>query len=128
MSTIVGTSLADKLKEIQTKDGLSDYKFAARLGISPQLWQMTRTRKREIGLSILKGIVRAYPELCQYVLIFLYGDVGNPTMPDSITIPPNMPISALKFNAGGTLRILCDGLLKILKMMPKFWRVTNNGK
>lgn len=67
--------LKEKLKELQTSEGLNDYKFADKLGISHQLWQMTRSGKRDIGLIILKAILKAYPELDRDVLIFLSGDV-----------------------------------------------------
>lgn len=75
MSTVVATSLIEKLKEIQAKEGLNDYKFADNLGISPQLWQMTRTGKRDIGLVILRAATKAYPELYRDVLFFLGDDV-----------------------------------------------------
>lgn len=79
MSTAVATSLIEKLREIQTREGLSDYKFADKLGVSHQLWQMTRTDKREIGLTILQGTLRAYPELSREVLLFLSIDVVKDT-------------------------------------------------
>ena len=68
--------LEEKVKELQTLEGLSDYRFAEKIGVSHQLWQMTRTGKREIGLVILKAITRAYPELDRDVLLFLRGDVN----------------------------------------------------
>lgn len=71
MLKIVATSLLDKLKEKQAQERLSDHKFADKLSVSYQLWQMTRTGSREIGLAILRGILRAYPELYRDVLIFL---------------------------------------------------------
>jgi len=75
VSTAVANSLIEKLKEKQTKERLSDYGFADKLSVSHQLWQMTRTGKREIGLAVLQGTIRAYPELDRDVLIFLGGDV-----------------------------------------------------
>lgn len=76
MSTAIAASLIDKLKELQAREGLSDYKFADKLAVSPQLWQMTRTLKRDIGLVILKAVMRAYPELYRDVLIFLGSDAS----------------------------------------------------
>jgi len=81
--------LKEKLKELQMAEGLSDYKFADKLGVSHQLWQMTRTGKREIGSVILKAILRTYPELSQAVLIFLSGDVVSPLIPDNTTTTPS---------------------------------------
>lgn len=89
MSTIVATSLIEKLKEIQTKEGLSDYKFAEKLGVSHQLWQMTRTSKRELGLAVLQGIIRAYPELYRDVFLFLSGDVNITSQ--LVGLPTNYP-------------------------------------
>jgi len=76
MSTVVANSLLEKLKELQAKEGLSDYKFADKLRVSHQLWQMTRTGRREIGLAVLQGALRAYPELNRDVLFFLGWDVS----------------------------------------------------
>lgn len=69
-----GDMLLDKLKEKQ--GDLSDYKFAEKLGIAHQLWQMIRTGKRNIPKPVLlQGIARAHPELAPDVLIFLGFDV-----------------------------------------------------
>jgi len=63
-------------KLIQKQNGESDYKFAERLGISHQLWQMVRTGKREIPRPpILSGVLKAYPDLIDDVLFFLASDV-----------------------------------------------------
>lgn len=84
--------LREKLKEIQTREGLSDYKFADKLGVSHQLWQMTRTGKREIGLAVLQGIMRACPELDRDVLFFLRSDVViDAGIVGHATPPPEKP-------------------------------------
>jgi len=67
--------LIDKLKLKQGE--LSDYRFADKLGISHQLWQMTRTGKRDIGSVVLKAVTKTYPELASDVVLFLSGDVAN---------------------------------------------------
>ena len=69
------------LEKLRLKQGeLSDYKFADKLGVSHQLWQMTRTGKREVGLTVLQGTIRAYPELSRDVLFFLQGNVVSPSV------------------------------------------------
>ena len=78
---IQDTGLIDKLRAEQGT--LSDYEFAKNLGISHQLWQMTRSGKREIGLVVLKGIVRAYSKLHQDVLLFLSGDANILNLADN---------------------------------------------
>lgn len=90
MSTAVVISLIEKLKEIQAREGLSDYKFADKLGVSPQLWQMTRTGKRDIGSVILKAVAKTYPELNRDVLIFLGSDASilSNQFSDLSTTPP----------------------------------------
>ena len=60
-------SLADRQHEL----GLNNIEFAARLGISRQLWEMTKTGKRNVGVTLLGGIVRAFPELNDQVLAYL---------------------------------------------------------
>lgn len=79
MSTIVATSLIDKLKGIQVRESISGNEFARKLGISPQLYHMTKNGKRDIGLEVLRAIARAYPELNRDVLFFLSGDVNSLT-------------------------------------------------
>ena len=80
------------LEELRLKQReLSDYKFADILGISHQLWQMTRTGKRELGLTVLQGVVKAYPELDRDVLFFLQGDVVSPLISDTIITTPSQP-------------------------------------
>jgi len=88
--------LKEKLKEIQTRKGLSDYKFADKLGVSHQLWQMTRTGKREIGQAVLQGTMKAYPELDRDVLLFLQGDVViDASIVGDATTPSEKSSSAL---------------------------------
>ena len=81
--------LLDKLKLKQGQ--LSDYQFADKLDISHQLWQMTRTGKREIGLVILKAILKAYPKLDRDVLIFLRGEVVIPSTIGSFATDASQP-------------------------------------
>lgn len=91
MSTVIATSLIEKLKEIQAREGLSDYKFADKLGISHQLWQMTRTGKREIGLTILQATMKAYPGLSGDVLVFLSSDVELSSHVGDLSTIPSQP-------------------------------------
>lgn len=90
MSTIVDTSLIEKLKVIQARDGLSNRKFAIeKLGVSPELWRLTLNGQRRIGRAIQEGILKAYPELKEDVLaIFLPSDVeSSPATSDQSTTP-----------------------------------------
>lgn len=65
--------LIELLKQKQGNE--SDYIYAGSLGVSQQLWQMTRSRKREIGMTLLKAVSKAHPELAVEVLIFLGWDI-----------------------------------------------------
>lgn len=112
MSTMVASSLIERLKELQTKEGLSDYKFADKLEISPQLWQMTRTNKREIGLVVLKAVLKAYPELSRDVLFFLRSDVNNLT---GVGGQPSTPSQAAQSKILAGLRALCHRLYLLLR-------------
>lgn len=105
--------LKDKLKEIQTREDLSDYKFADKLGVSHQLWQMTRTGKREIGLAVLQGTIRVYPELSRDVLLFLSGDVEASTIiGDTSTTPPERTQDGKLGRFRGWLRGFIRGVSK----------------
>jgi len=66
------TQLNPLLTKLNAKQGgQSDYKFADHLQITRPLWQLTRTGKTPIGLTLLKAILRTYPELTPDVLNFL---------------------------------------------------------
>lgn len=73
MTTQIGITLLNQLRLRQVAECMSDRRFARKLGISHQLWQMTRTGKRDIHLVLLKAIVRAYPVLNRDVLLYLAG-------------------------------------------------------
>jgi hypothetical protein len=64
--------LLAKLLEKQGK--LSDYKFAAILGVPRSSWINTRLKERPIGITLLKAIVQTYPELNADVLDYLRGE------------------------------------------------------
>lgn len=115
MSTVVASSLIERLKELQAKEGSSDYKFADKLEISPQLWQMTRTGKREIGLVILRATLRAYPELSRDVLFFLRGDVSSLTSVGSQS-PAHYQRAQNKVLAG--LRFLGRKIIALIDRLP----------
>lgn len=63
--------LMDKVKQIQDKQGYPDGEMAEILGCSRQLYQMTRTGKAQLGTKILKGIIKAFPELEGDAIYFL---------------------------------------------------------
>jgi len=90
MTTSVPNNLVEKLKEIQSRDGLSNRKFAKeKLGVSPELWRLTLNGQRRIGRAIQEGVLKAYPELKDDVFaIFLCGDVDvSPATSDLSTTP-----------------------------------------
>jgi len=52
--------------------------FAARLCISRPLWSMTKHGKANVSLSLLKGVIKAYPDMCSEVVKFLRdGEVND---------------------------------------------------
>lgn len=77
------------LEELMIKQSdSSDYAYAELLGVSQQLWQMTRSGKREVGITLLKAIAKVHPELASDVLIFLGFDVSMLTATtNNITTP-----------------------------------------
>lgn len=84
----ITTSFPDRLKEIQDREGFTDSQMAQLIGCSRQLYQMTRTSRVEIGTKILKGAVKAFPELSGDAFIFLTNGANEITgMPKSNTTP-----------------------------------------
>lgn len=77
-ATIKPPILLEKLIQLQKDSGLSDYKFAAFLGVGRVVWYSTRKQDRPIGKTLLEAITKAYPELNADVLNYLRsGDHGN---------------------------------------------------
>ena len=79
MDTKIATTNGLFLQKLLQKQGdQSDYAFARMIGVKRPLWQLTRTGKLPIGITLLKAIVQTYPELNIDVLDFLSGsDHGN---------------------------------------------------
>jgi len=68
------------LKNLQTRQAelnLIDARFAELLGISRPLWWMTRNGQREVNLSLLRGVVKAFPELHDQIITFLQSCQAN---------------------------------------------------
>lgn len=69
------TKFIDKLKQIQSANGLTDLEMAQRLSCSRQLYQKTRTEQIPLGNKILHGVIRAFPEeLNKDAIYFLTSD------------------------------------------------------
>lgn len=73
-ATVTPSILLGKLIQLQKDSGLSDYKFAASLGVERVVWYSTRKGGRPIGKTLLKAIVQTYPELNADVLDYLRGE------------------------------------------------------
>ena len=63
--------LIELLQARQRELGLSDGAFARRLGVSRSLWIAVQSGQRAVGLRLLRGVVRAFPDLDDDVLAFL---------------------------------------------------------
>jgi len=59
--------MIQRLIEIQNSLNVSDSVFAARLGISRALWYSLKTGKSNLGQKSYPAILKAFPELAQYV-------------------------------------------------------------
>lgn len=64
-------TLLNALLDRQRSLGASDGRFAAMLGVSRPLWCKTRRGLKPIGLAVLSGAYRAFPDLAPAVLFFL---------------------------------------------------------
>ena len=63
--------LVKELECIQSQREVSDYKFAKTLGVDRILWYATKRGTRNIGLTLLRAILRTYPELTDEVINYL---------------------------------------------------------
>lgn len=70
-------TLLERLETIQEANGLSDRKFAIKLGISGVGWSNIRKAGRgelggrEIGVKVLAAILTEYPDMKPYVLEYI---------------------------------------------------------
>ncbi|BAS31200.1 hypothetical protein DEHALATV1_0097 [Dehalococcoides mccartyi] len=67
----VARNLLSVLINLQYDLKLSNTAFAAKLGINRQLWQMTKSGIRPIHLTILKAVVRNFPQLIPDVIVHM---------------------------------------------------------
>jgi len=67
----------EQLDLFRMKSRLGHAEFAREVGISPELWRLTRTGKRPVGISLLRGVLQRYPSLEAGVVSFLRGDVPS---------------------------------------------------
>jgi hypothetical protein len=63
--------LIETLKGKQRVEGLNESDFAKKLGIDRRLWGLTKNGQANIGMSLLKAVMRVYPELSSEVLALL---------------------------------------------------------
>ncbi len=85
MVEVQKSKLVEILADYQANQHESDGVFARRLGVSTELWRVTRSGLRNIGITLLKGVLKTYPELEGEVVFFLRGEVGIPTESSEIT-------------------------------------------
>jgi len=62
------------LKLIDIQGNLSDLEFTGKLGIERSTWTHIRKGRRAVGITLLKAIIRTYPELTSDVINFLKGN------------------------------------------------------
>lgn len=73
-ATVGSMELINKLKDRQKEEGLSDAKFAKKLGVHRTTWIRIKTEQTGISTRALQKIVTAYPGIKKEVHIFLCGD------------------------------------------------------
>ena len=106
------TQLIEKLKEIQRIQILTDGQMAKKLGCTRQLYQATKTLKVSVGLTILRGATRAFPELIGDAIFFLTNGVQGITTLANINRNVPQPSSSQRW---GVLRSLPMSLIHWLK-------------
>lgn len=107
------------LTKIQEREGYTDLQMSNRLGCSRSLFQMTRTGKIPLSITILKGSIRAFPELKRDAYIFLTNDASVITNVPTITTTPHETPSQRFL---GALRAFRKGLYSRLRNLGIFNR------
>lgn len=89
-------SLVRLLVVRQQESALSDHDFAQQLGIARPLWSLTRAGKREVGLTLVRGVLRVYPDLTDDVIAFLKSDgTRSPVTQSALPVPERKPFGSL---------------------------------
>ncbi len=65
------TLVIERLCARQRADRLNDTELASRLKISVDTWRKVKTGERALSVRILTGILAAYPEFDEEVVLFL---------------------------------------------------------
>ena len=71
--------LVEHLIICQTNLKMNNSEFARFLGISRPLWVMTKSGKRQINVSLLRGVAKTFPSLDKQILTFLRSTEGGNT-------------------------------------------------
>lgn len=75
--------LIESLQKRQHREGLRGSEMAERLGVSSAYWSRLLVGQRGIGLALIQGIVRAYPDLAPEALLFLREELPQRTDDDT---------------------------------------------
>lgn len=77
-----------KAVEKKQKEGqFNDSAFARKLGIARPIWIEAKTKKRPIGMTLLKAITRTFPDLSGEIIEFLKDDGTWKWQPDRFAVP-----------------------------------------
>ncbi len=66
-----GQGLIEVVEERKQALGWTDEQLARALGISRSLWSQVRSGRRRVTLEVVRGILRAFPDMEMHVLLFL---------------------------------------------------------
>lgn len=66
-----GQGLIEVVEERKQALGWTDEQLARALGISRSLWSQVRSGRRRVTLDVVRGILRAFPDMENQVLGFL---------------------------------------------------------
>ena len=110
MSSKSIANLTLSLQEIQDRENLKDWQMAERLGCKRQHWQMTRTGDTPLGMTLLKGIAKGFPELHQDIIYFLDSDADRLSKECD-----RIPLKQHSEAQGRALKRFCGGLIGRLR-------------
>lgn len=82
-------ALVIKLTEYKQQQNLTDAQFANKLGIPRTTWAQQKNGKRPVGLTLVKAIVRTFPDLIPDVIEFLKDDGTWKWKPERFSVAIN---------------------------------------
>lgn len=85
------STFIEALRSRQSLLGLADGAFAARIGVTRQMWQQVRTERARLGLTSIQLVLAAFPDLTPIALGLLFLPKNATNVASDVTRDAGVP-------------------------------------